>query len=230
MAGIALILAIAGPFGTGALMPFVPRLIYWAALVGLTYGAGALIGPPLEARLERRPDWLRHVVIGSAIGLAASAIVLLLNLALFRFWPAPGELVETIAVIVPIGVVVTFLLGLLERHGAAPETRPAPPPLLDRLPLDKRGTLVALSVEDHYTRVRTTRGEELVLMRLGDAMRETGATPGGQVHRSHWVAWEAVRAARRQGDRAILTMSHGDDIPVSRTHIPTIRDAGLLPG
>jgi DNA-binding LytR/AlgR family response regulator len=101
--------------------------------------------------------------------------------------------------------------------------------LLDRLPLDKRGPLVSISVEDHYVRVRTAQGEELLLMRLTDAIREVGASKGVQVHRSHWVALDAVRAARREGDRAILTMAHGPEIPVSRTNVPAIREAGLLP-
>ena len=96
--------------------------------------------------------------------------------------------------------------------------------------MGKRSALIALSGEDHYTRVRTTRGEEMVLLRPTDAMRETGDIPGGRVHRSHRLAWGAVRGATRTGDRAILTMPHGDDIPVSRAHIPPIREAGLLPG
>jgi hypothetical protein len=37
---------------------------------------------------------------------------------------------------------------------------------------------VALSVEDHYVRVRTTRGEEMILMRLSDAIRETAPETG----------------------------------------------------
>jgi len=100
---------------------------------------------------------------------------------------------------------------------------------LQRVPLEKRGALLALSVEDHYVRVHTAKGTEMVLMRLSDAMRETGALPGAQVHRSHWVAFHAVRAARRDGDRAILTLSSGVDIPVSRANLPKVKEAGLLP-
>jgi DNA-binding LytR/AlgR family response regulator len=69
----------------------------------------------------------------------------------------------------------------------------------------------------------------MILMRLADAIKEVGQTAGLQVHRSHWVAAAAVTSAKRTGDRAILTMSHGADIPVSRTYIPAIKEAGLLP-
>ena len=92
-----------------------------------------------------------------------------------------------------------------------------------------RGALVALSSEDHYTRIRTTRGEELVLIRLADAIREAEPVKGLQVHRSHWVALDHIAAARRDGDRAILRLSIGSDIPVSRANVARLREAGLLP-
>ncbi|RVT85688.1 LytTR family transcriptional regulator [Rhodobacteraceae bacterium CCMM004] len=229
MAGLSVILAFVGPFGTDALLGFAPRLIYWAVLVVGCYGAGALIGPILGPRLPRSWPWtLRLTAVGLVIGVAACAVVLAVNLTVFRWWPEPAELAELAAAILPIAVVVSFMLDiLLPAPAAAPA--PLPPPLLDRLPVAKRGPLLALTAEDHYTRVRTAAGEELVLLRLSDAMREVGDTPGAQVHRSHWVAWDAVRAARREGDRAVLSLSHGGDIPVSRTYVPTIKDAGLLP-
>nr|WP_255552328.1 LytTR family DNA-binding domain-containing protein [Maritimibacter dapengensis] len=101
--------------------------------------------------------------------------------------------------------------------------------ILDRLPIEKRGPLISLSVQDHYVEVATTKGTELVLLRLSDAMAEVGDTPGLQVHRSHWIATGAVKSARRDGARAILTMADGRDIPVSRTYLPAIKEAGLLP-
>jgi DNA-binding LytR/AlgR family response regulator len=89
--------------------------------------------------------------------------------------------------------------------------------------------LVALTVEDHYVRVRTTQAESMLLMRLSDAIREVGDTPGARVHRSHWVAFAQVRSAVRKGDRVLLTMVTGDQIPVSRANVARIKEAGLLP-
>ena len=53
---------------------------------------------------------------------------------------------------------------------------------------------------------------------------------GFQVHRSHWVSLAQVRSVRRDGARAVLTMSDGRDIPVSRSNIAAVKEAGLLPG
>jgi DNA-binding LytR/AlgR family response regulator len=50
-----------------------------------------------------------------------------------------------------------------------------------------------------------------------------------QVHRAHWVARDQVRTARRSGARAILTMTDGSEVPVSRSFVPVVKAAGLLP-
>jgi len=69
----------------------------------------------------------------------------------------------------------------------------------------------------------------MLLMRLSDAIRETAPTAGLQVHRSHWVARDQIASVKRTGDRAIMTLKTGAEIPASRTYIPALRDAGLLP-
>ncbi|KUF11990.1 hypothetical protein AVJ23_05290 [Pseudoponticoccus marisrubri] len=233
LAGIGAVAGIAGPFGTDALLPLVPRLGYWLVLVTATYGAGVLAGEVLGPRLGRQPAWLRVTAVGSLTGVLVWGVVLGLNLLFFAYLPGPRELPGFLATLFVIALIVTAVLHVAGRHlhPAAPEV-PAPtkpPALLERLPLDKRAPLVALSVEDHYVRVRTTKGEELLLMRLGDAIRETDGVRGAQVHRSHWAAFGQVQGARRVGDRAILTMTDGTEIPVSRANVPRIREAGLLP-
>jgi DNA-binding LytR/AlgR family response regulator len=65
-------------------------------------------------------------------------------------------------------------------------------------------------------------------MRLADAIAETEGCTGLQVHRSHWVALDHIAAARREGARGVLTLVDGREIPVSRTYVPSLRDAGLL--
>lgn len=101
---------------------------------------------------------------------------------------------------------------------------PDRPPLLDRVPVDKRGTLIRLEVQDHYVLVVTTRGEELVLMRLADAMAEAGA--GQQIHRSHWVSDAGVEALSRQGGKnpkLVVQTVDGQQLPVSRSQMPQVR-------
>ena len=109
---------------------------------------------------------------------------------------------------------------------AAPAAEEASAPqacrLVERLPQNLRGPLVCLEMEDHYVRVRTTRGSALLLMRLGDAMAEAAPTPGAQAHRSWWVAAEAITRFERVGRVAQLHLKTGTKVPVSQRYIQTI--------
>ena len=235
LAGASLVLALVGPYGTGDHLRLVPRLGYWTAIVFATYAAGFVV----HDLMARRAGLARaaRLVLGTlGTSLAVAVIVALINGASFGDWIRLDELPLFLLHIAVISGVVSGVLVLAEAQAEArppaPATAPAtpaPPPILDRLPFDKRGALLALSSEDHYVRIRTTRGNGMVLLRLSDAMKETGSTPGLQVHRSHWVALPAVAAARRDGDRAVLTLTDGHEIPASRRYVPALRDAGLLP-
>lgn len=228
-AAIACILAVTGPFGTDEVMRFAPRLAYWAFLVVLPYAWGFLVDASLRRMGLRLPAWMTILISGLLTGLGVSAIVMGANAALLGFVPRAEDLPEFLISILAISFIVTLTFNILGRRRVEVESAGQAPAILDRLPFEKRAALVALSVEDHYVRVQTLKGEELILMRLSDAMREVGGTPGAQVHRSHWAAFDAVAAVRREGDRAILTMSTGVKIPVSRANLPKLKEAGLLP-
>lgn len=226
--GVAAILAIVGAFDTDKVLRPLPLFLYWLVLVMLTYCVGALSGAAAHAVGARRlPRWLLLLVVGLATGAGVSCAVALVNVALFGLWLDPQDWPAFLAATFGISMIVTVLLNTPSAPGDPKDT--ALPRILERLPIEKRGALVALSVADHYVHIRTTEGEEMLLLRLADAMGEVGATPGLQVHRSHWVATDQVQAARREGDRAILTMTYGPEIPVSRRYVPALREAGLLP-
>lgn len=230
LAAVGVTLAIVAPYGTDMSLRPLPRLGYWALVVAATYAAGSLVVTVLKGLL---PPWgfaLRMGLSGIAAGLAVAAVVLALNAGLLGYVPERSELPGLVSSITGVALVVTLTIGWLSQEDRPePETTPAHPAILDRLPLEKRGALLALSVEDHYVRVQTTKGTEMLLMRLSDAIRETGDMAGAQVHRSHWVAFPAVQAARRDGDRAVLTLTGGTEIPVSRANLPKLKEAGLLP-
>ena len=231
MFAVGVILGISGPFGTDDEMRLLPRLAYWLVVVVVTFSSGSLVSSLAERALNGRPvsRWLRYVLVGTAIGVVVTIEVLILNWAAFGLPPNAHEYaVPLLANAIGISIVVSVALDMLET--SKPDvTLAQTPALLDRLPFDKRGALVALSVSDHYVEVRTTKGQELLLMRLSDAMRETAPSIGLQVHRSHWIALDAVEAARRDGAKAVLTMADGQEIPVSRTYLSAVKEAGLLP-
>lgn len=226
--GAALILTVMGPFNTGEVMRAVPRLAYWTVLVTLSYAAGFAANLAAD-RIKGASTALRIAVAGPMTALAVFAVVYLLNGLSLGFWATGRDLGLLAGNVVVISVIIAAIFQIAHATTQPDEAQTGPPALVDRLPIGKRGALVSVSVEDHYVRIRTTRGEDMVLMRLADAIRGAQPTKGIRVHRSHWVALAHVTAATRKGDGAVLTLTHGPDIPVSRANVAAIKEAGLLP-
>ncbi|MEX3016188.1 LytTR family DNA-binding domain-containing protein [Gymnodinialimonas hymeniacidonis] len=228
MASIAALLTIIGPFETLTRLSLAPRFAYWLAMVVLTYSVGFAANAIVRRWVSGQNVVIRVLSVGLATGLGITPVVTALNYLTFGYIPGPDDWPLILVQFFATALIVTIIFEVLTPP-ASEATEQRPPALLDRLPLEKRGPLLSLSSEDHYTRIRTAKGEEMVLIRLADAIREAAPTPGLQVHRSHWIALAAVNAARRDGDRAIVTLSDTSEIPVSRANVPAIKEAGLLP-
>ncbi|MDB2521898.1 LytTR family transcriptional regulator [Planktomarina temperata] len=134
----------------------------------------------------------------------------------------------------PVAALITILIHMIQAPVATASSppqspkAPVPPALLNRLPSDMRGAIQHLSAEDHYTRVTTSQGSCLVLLRFSDALQEVAPTPGLQVHRSHWVSFDAIDKAERRGDGVRLILAGGASVPVSRSHMPSLRAKGIV--
>jgi DNA-binding LytR/AlgR family response regulator len=124
-----------------------------------------------------------------------------------------------------VGSSLLVVLIFRGHRDAAPAQPPAPPKFLARIPLKLRGAeLWAVEAEDHYLRLHTSKGQDLILMRLADAVDELEGVEGAQVHRSWWVARDAITGARRGDGRATLTLKDGCEVPVSRTYARILRE------
>ncbi len=134
-----------------------------------------------------------------------------------------------------ISLVMTAINRLIGSSQAPPPVAiaTAPPTVetriafLDRLPPRLRGAaILAVEAEDHYLRVHTDQGSDLILLRLSDALGELAGLDGAQTHRSWWVARAAVRDVARSDGRATLTLEAGLKVPVSRANATALRAAG----
>lgn len=225
-----LIIGISGPFGTFDVLPAVPRLMYWITVVVLSFATGAFVSSFVHTILDRRLNWRACVVSALAVAVAVNTVLCALNFVALRFWFETwrGFFVQLGNVALISGVIEFGIFAL--RAGIPAEVQAeARVPLMERLPFEKRGEIVALSAEDHYVRVTTTKGTELILMRLSDAMREVGNTAGLKVHRSHWISIGQVKKVARKGARAEVVLSDGITRPISRSYMDAARTAGLFP-
>nr|WP_314437523.1 LytTR family DNA-binding domain-containing protein [uncultured Brevundimonas sp.] len=228
----ALLMTATGAFGTGA-APLLKRLAYWtfALLVGGFWGhiCGLLVSRFVDA--DERP-WLAVACLSLVITGPLSVLIWAATGPFFGHPPYPLKvlpyLVGPVAVITVVVTAANVFLGRAQppqTHAAAPDAL-RPPRFLDRLPLKLRGArILAVQAEDHYLRIHTDRGSDLILMRLSDALEELEGLEGAQTHRSWWVAKDAVRGVERGDGRATLTLEGGLSAPVSRRHARALREA-----
>jgi hypothetical protein len=112
---------------------------------------------------------------------------------------------------------------------AVPATGRPRPGFLARLPEKIGGAaLYAISAEEHYLRVITAAGSALVLYRMSDAVRELEASSdsGLQVHRSWWVAKDAIERVEKRSGNVQLVLKDGTRVPVSRSYRKTAEERG----
>lgn len=226
-------LAVTGAFGSaGASLPL--RLVYWVLVMVLGGLWGHLCGLVVSRFVDsdERP-WLSIavmvvVITGPLCVIVWAATGLFFAQKLYPLAVLP-ELVVPVVIITAAVTTLNVFLGRavpVQTHAAPPETAARPVRFLDRLPMKLKGaTIRAVQAEDHYLRIHTDRGSDLILMRLSDAVEELEGLEGAQTHRSWWVAREAVRAVERGDGRATLTLDGGLSAPVSRRYARMLRDA-----
>ncbi|MFC3079345.1 LytTR family DNA-binding domain-containing protein [Phenylobacterium terrae] len=229
-AAVGLFLAFSGAFGTGE-APAARRYPYWVGLLLI----GALWGP-FVSRLFFRPGeprkgvWLRVIAVALVLAATLTGVVALATAVVLGERMPLARLPWLFSAVAAISGAMTALNVLISgprAQDAAPA--PAPPKFLERLPLKLRGAEVwAVEAEDHYLRLHTSKGQDLILLRLSDAVDELQGLEGAQVHRSWWVARDAIVDARRNDGRATLTLKDGSEVPVSRTYARELREKGWI--
>jgi hypothetical protein len=238
-----LVLGLSGPLGTYENCTFAHRTMFWSVVIGSVILTNAVICAAVWATIGRLSGT-------SGIPLVSAAVTLVLFAPVTAV--AQGQIVQDHPMFTAsTAETMTFLFltalgiggyNLLARADVAapaaaapasastPEGQPAPlPRLVMRLDPALRGDLYAITGRDHYVDIRTSKGAATILMRFSDAMLEAAPVAGGQVHRSHWVAWGAVTAAERAAGKLHLALADGSRVPVSRTYQDAVAARGLLP-
>ncbi len=220
-----------GAFGSHRLPP-VERLLFWLTLLL----GGTVIGTTIMSLarglpgLDERP-WLQAATLVLMLWVPSTVMVwVVLGVMRRGDWDV-GSLLDNAGPDLLVCAAMTALNYLADRkppetHAARDEAAP-PPAFLERLPLRLRGgELYAVEAQDHYLRLHTSKGADLILMRLSDAIAELEGIEGAQTHRSWWVARDGVDDARRADGRATLRLKDGAEVPVSRTFARALRQAG----
>jgi hypothetical protein len=232
-AAVAAVLAVSGAFGAHG-PQVIWRVAYWLSMSAIGATWGVLFGVYIVPR-----DWFDRriilagvvitLVVGPPMCVASAFAPVLFTGAPFSFrliWENAPSTLGTTAAMVILAVMIRKREPM-QTHAAAPA---APPPkFFARMPAKLAGAdLWAVEAEDHYLRLHTSLGQDLILMRLGDAIGELEGIEGARTHRSWWVARSAIRRVEREDGRATLVLPDGAAAPVSRAYARVLRAGGWI--
>jgi hypothetical protein len=215
-------------------VPFLRRLAYWVPVMM----AGSLLGHGAARLVARQPRigesriamW---AAITTLMAFPATLVVWAITEVVFHDQRLDVATLPYFAgAVLPVSAAMTAIMILVNMPGPAthapgPGAPAAAVKFAQRLtPKIKGGAIWAVEADDHYLRVHTSKGSDLVLMRLADALGELEGLEGAQVHRSWWVAKEGVAEVKRDGQRVTLVLRNGASAPVSRPNVKALREAG----
>ncbi|MEL6215825.1 MAG: LytTR family DNA-binding domain-containing protein [Pseudomonadota bacterium] len=232
------------------------EVVYWCVRL-VTLATGLWVADVLVSRwfAERwgHPAWLKPVVVVSIIALLPFSIAEVImerqlpmrpefvDDDLFAVSPVLAWLTEygtVLSIFLPVHLLLWLVIDRPALVGAdhtdaasSAGGRSAPTPLpefLQKSSVTQLDAVLALQAEEHYVRVFTAEGSELVLCRFKDAVEAMPKDTGLRVHRSWWLADTAVRSAKRGTRRWQLVLRTGDVVPVSDSYVSAVRDRGLL--
>jgi hypothetical protein len=224
----AVFMSVVGAFHS-AQLPIGTRFAYWLGLMLVGWLWGAFISRFFFRRVgEPRQIWLRIAVASLALSIPYSVVVGFVTVLAYRTHFELADIPGLIGSVLTVSVAMIVINVLVDRPSVTTASA-EPAKFLERLPLKLRGAEVwAVEAEDHYLRLHTSRGQDLILMRLADAISELQGIEGAQVHRSWWVARDAIADAKRGDGRATLTLKDGAEAPVSRTYARLLRERGWI--
>ena len=247
----AVVLAVVGALNTQT-APFPLRLAYWLTVVL----PGSIIGLFMQSAVagmgtfsDRR--WLEILVVAVLVAIPHTFIVVVASMLMFGLDTLTvGILASFGGIVLMFSLVLTSINYLTSKEvdiaNGEPRAMVAPPAplpssspplaepngvipaaLAERMPPRlSNGRLIALEAEDHYLRIHTDLGHDIILMRMADAVGLLDALPGARVHRSWWVARSAVEGSSSANGRTTLQLATGIEAPVSRSIRPALAALG----
>ncbi|MEP2979737.1 MAG: LytTR family DNA-binding domain-containing protein [Lentilitoribacter sp.] len=227
-----LILTLSGPFGTLEHYNFLERFAYWAILTPATYILASGVATYVTVALKRKNinDWFSYILGGSAAGVIVGMFVWLFGVFLEQsFSQSFAGLLKVMTFTMPITIGVTMLFKLSEKNdkntsGEYSEENLADTRFFERIPKSLGRDLISLNSQDHYVKVTTSFGSDLILMRLSDAVVELKDHDGVQPHRSWWVSKNHIASIKVVAGKKMLELKNGDLIPVSRANLKNVTE------
>jgi len=242
---LAVVMTASGAFDTDEIgVPH--RMALWlvvsALMVSQTLVLDGLIAPRLPASIGGR-------IGAGALSVLGVIVLMTFELHALKYTPllskAPDPLWDfALFLVPPVGSVAGFvvLTRILAPEGLQPGL-PQTKVLMDTPSSDVRrktgmpepdpqgwpsGPILSVRAHDHYLEIAAAGRRSFVRGRMSDALHRLAGEDGIQPHRSWWVARSEIARIRRQGRDYVLETHDGTEIPVGRSRISGMRDAGFF--
>lgn len=225
---LSLIIGIAGPFGSYITMSLFERILYWGFMIGLSI---VMITAIRSALILNRPQWSywKIATVASLIlAITYSAVIYYFTIHVFRL---DQSMMPDFILLVWVVFLISIAMHAIRYFTieTAMKRDNAAPRIMERIPEEKRGRVIRISARDHFVDVFTENGMHTIRMRFADAVNETeDGARGFCVHRSHWVAEDAIVDARKKNGRISVFLRDGSVVPVSRKYQQNVIDNGFL--
>lgn len=244
--GVWLVAVTVGPYGTFDQLTTVERMQYWGMSIVLNWLQIRLAHALFDRAFGNRRFWVPVVLACVTASVPATFEVMWLE---DHYRPSlhhvlefqalyPQVLLLSLAITIPlvhyfisrgraIDLEETVAIEREERAEAATrQPAQAEPAFLQRIPIRLGRDLLCLQAEDHYVRVHTALGDDLILHRFSDCVQELDGLEGLRVHRSWWIARAGVADVVRRERKTWLLLTNGLEVPVSRTYMAALKEAG----
>lgn len=234
-AGLALLLALSGAFDTDEIGA-ARRTVLWLIVSSLLVGQASFVDSLLRRLTPPGAVYRLLTAVGT---IAVTVALMTIELQGLKLTPLPPEvwghdaLFDLALFIAPTVAVVAGLVVLL-RGPLVPRADVAKRQGLDEASTAARRSdwpdepVLWVRAHDHYLEVATASRTLFLRGGLRDAAARLKDAPGLQVHRSWWVAKDAVAAVRREGRDLVLVLENGVRAPVGRSRLGALRAQGWL--
>jgi hypothetical protein len=231
--GAVLIAALAGPYFTLERLSFPERLVYWGMVIALSaviMTFVSVLGHRVTA--ARGWNWALVAVLAGMVGVVpVLGTVWLADALVTGGGPGIGTLAAYVAPsVIGVTLAVNAYIEVQERRlpdvlAPGPRADAAVSVLQGKLPHHLGREIVALRAQDHYLEVTTVKGSCMVLIRLGDAVRDLEGLNGMQVHRSWWINLAHIARVEKGANGPEIVLSTGARVPVGRSYRADFRAA-----
>jgi len=230
LAAVVVVLAVIGPFTTFEDQDFGARLVFWGLMATSCYFVGFIVSG-FVGQLALRAgasEMLSRLIGGAVSGLPVTIVVWVINKFIYGF-TMEGRfsfltlLVSCTVISMAIAMIIYQVSKAHGRTGADENVDAKPIAFLRRMPVEMGRDILCLEAQDHYVNVTTLKGSTLVLIRLSDAIAELEGIEGLRIHRSWWVAKEAIVKTSRENGKLMVKLCNDTLLPVSRTYAGEVR-------